>query len=266
MSDLESLDKLSRDLRKASISLGPHEARFLVDAYYMIQEDRKRTFNQDRQLEKSSEPHEIISWLATQNKHLEKQIAAALDTFSAAHEEGQWARRQVGIGPIIAAGLLAHIDLAKTTTATKLWRFSGFDPSLKWEKGQKRPWNASLKVLGYKIGESFVKTCNHKESYYGPIYSKAKAMYTERNAAGLYTARSADILKARKFGAETEARKHYEGGHFPPAHIHAMARRYAIKLFLSHYLEVAQRVHGIDPSTPYAIAILGHHDYIPPPP
>lgn len=262
----EAIQQLSKDLRQASIVLSADEARFLVDAYYIIQEDRKRTFNQERALSKSNEPHAVLSWFAANNKMLEQQIAKSLDSYSASKPEGKWARNQVGIGPIIAAGLLAHINLETTTTATKLWRFAGLDPTSKWEKGKKRPWNASLKVLCFKIGESFVKTCNNENAFYGPIYSKRKALEIERNEGLLFKDQAERILTERKIGKDTDAYKAYSIGKLPPAHIHARARRYAVKLFLSHYLEMAQRLNGITPTTPYVIGILGHADYIPPPP
>jgi hypothetical protein len=37
-----------------------------------------------------------------------------------------------GIGPVIAAGLLANIDITKAPTAGHIWRFAGLDPSSKW--------------------------------------------------------------------------------------------------------------------------------------
>ena len=264
--ELDVINKLTKDLKNASVNLGRDEARFLVDAYYIIQEDRKRSFNQERALEADGEPHSIISWFANQSEMLEKQISKALDAYSASKPEGQWARRQVGIGPIIAAGLHAHIDLALTTTSTKLWRFAGLDPTSKWEKGKKRPWNASLKTLTWKIGESFVKTCNNENSFYGPVYAKRKKLETERNEQGLFADQAAKVLETKKIGKDTDAYKAYSVGKLPPAHIHSRARRYAAKLFLSHYLEMAQRAHGIEPTTPYIIALGGHADYIPPPP
>lgn len=264
--ELETIQRLSKDLRNASVTLGRDEARFLVDAYYIMQEDRIRTASQERELGKGQEPHEVLSWLKGQSSVLEQQVAKALDAYSASLPEGQWARRQVGIGPVIAAGLLAHIDLSLTTTATKLWRYAGLDPTSKWEKGKKRPWNAGLKVLAWKAGESFVKTCNNENSFYGPIYAQRKKLEIERNEAGLFADQAAAMLEKKNFKKETEAYKSYSVGKLPPAHIHSRARRYAVKLFLSHYLEVAQRLNGIEPTTPYIIAIGGHADYIPPPP
>ena len=264
--ELDVINKLTKDLKNACVNLGRDEARFLVDAYYIIQEDRKRSWNQDRSLEKGNEPHDLIRWFAEQSESLEGQIAKALDAYSAGQPEGQWARRQIGIGPVIAAGLLAHIDVNVTTTSTKLWRYAGLDPTSKWEKGKKRPWNASLKTLTWKIGESFVTTCNNENSFYGPVYAKRKKLETERNEQGLFADQAAKVLETKKIGKDTDAYKAYSVGKLPPAHIHSRARRYAAKLFLSHYLEMAQRAHGIEPTTPYIIALGGHADYIPPPP
>jgi hypothetical protein len=52
----------------------------------------------------------------------------------------------------------------------------------------------------------------------------------------------------------------------PPAHIHARAKRYAVKLFLAHYQQVAYELHfGKKPPNPYPIEILGHAHMIDPP-
>jgi len=53
----------------------------------------------------------------------------------------------------------------------------------------------------------------------------------------------------------------------PPAHIHARARRYAVKLFLSHYHHVAYEVAtGQKPPKPYVLdRIPGHTHYVAPP-
>jgi hypothetical protein len=43
--------------------------------------------------------------------------------------------------------LLARIDIVKAPTAGHIWRYAGLDPTVRWNKGEKRPWNAGLKVL-----------------------------------------------------------------------------------------------------------------------
>jgi hypothetical protein len=67
-------------------------------------------------------------------------------------------------------------------------------------------------------------------------------------------------------GKSTEAFKHYSAGRLPPGQIDARARRYAVKLFLSHLHEVWYKAHfGKAPPLPYPIAILGHAHIKPPP-
>lgn len=255
---------LTRDERNASITLGKDEARFLVDAYYQMQENRIRADGQVRSM--GDEPHSVLAYLAAQNRALENQIKGALDKYSNASEVGQWMRRQKGIGPVIAAGFLAHLDITRAQTAGAFWSFAGLDPRAKWEKGQRRPWNAELKTLCWKLGESFVKVSGHDDAFYGRIYAERKALETARNANGEYTEQAAAKLAQNKIGKTTDAFKAYDAGKLPPAHIHARAKRYAVKLFLAHLHDRMWRDHyGTEPPLPYAIAHLDHAHIIHPP-
>jgi hypothetical protein len=261
--ELTPVSRLSRDLAKAAISLSRHEARYLVDTYYQMQEDRKRASNQARALITNSEPANVVEWLARQSQTLEQQIKRALDTYSATDPVGEWSRGIIGIGPVIAAGLLAHIDITKAPTVGHIWRYAGLDPTVEWGKGQKRPWNAQLKTLCWKIGESFVKVSGNPDSFYGEVYKKRKEWELQRNEEGLYADQAAKMLAKFKIGTDTTARKFYEAGKLPPGHIHARAKRYAVKLFLSQWHEVAYRQHyGTEPPKPYAIDILKHAHHI----
>lgn len=263
---LEPVARMTRDLRAAAATLSDHEARFLVDSYYMMQDNRIRSGHQLRQIGESGEPNSVLSFLEDQSSTIEGQIKSALDRYSAAHPVGQWMRAQKGIGPVIAAGLLAHIDITKAPTVGHIWRFAGLDPTMKWEKGQKRPWNATLKTLCWKIGESFVKVSGADDAYYGVIYRERKALETQRNDAGAFAEQAAAVLASRKIGKDTDAFKAYSAGRLPPAHVHARAKRYAVKLFLAHTHEVWYRHHfKVDPPLPYPIAILGHAHRIPAP-
>ena len=263
---LEPLARLTRDEANAAITLTPHEARFLVDTYYQMQENRIRAQGQLRSMARSDEPHDTLLWLETQNTLLEKQIARALDKYSASMALGQWARSIVGIGPIISAGLLAHIDLAKCETAGAIWKFAGLAPGVKWGKGEKRPWNARLKTLCWKIGESFVKSQGNAESQYGPVYVSRKALEIERNEQGAFAAQAEQVLAEKRIGKATPTYASYAAGKLPPAHIHARARRYAVKLFLAHYFEVGYfLLHNRKAPKPYALTHLEHVHYAEPP-
>lgn len=314
------VERMSRDIAKSAEKLTDTEARYLVDYYYICQEDRKRSANQTRALTEGGEPCLVVSWLAAQSNTLESQIKRALDKYTDAHPVGEWLKSIYGIGPVIAAGLLAHIDIEKAPTAGHIWSYAGLNPKAKWEKGEKirewvnkhehltpeglymsasmefgrnptllrkcvetdeegnhvkftktnlinalirRPWNASLKVLCWKAGQSFMKFSNAEECDYGRIYKERKVLELERNDNG--TNRELAHASASKVGKSTDAYGHYSSGVLPPAQIDARARRYAVKLFLAHLHEVWYIKHyNKAPPLPYPIAILGHAHKIDP--
>lgn len=250
--DLDPVARLTRDLRNAARTLSADEARFLVDSYYAMQRDRIRAAHQTRTLAAGAEPHDTMQWLLDQREVLEHQVARALDAYSASSPVGEWARSICGIGPIIAAGLLAHIDITKAPSAGHIWRFAGLDPTVKWKAKTKRPWNGAFKRLCWLIGESFVKVSSNERDIYGAIYRARKDLEIQRNEAGRFADQAAAALAEKKFGADTEARKWYEQGKLPPARIHLRSQRYAVKLFLAHLHHVMYEMHfGKPPEMPY---------------
>jgi hypothetical protein len=93
----------------------------------------------------------------------------------------------------------------------------------------------------------------------------APAVHRQKNERGDFAAQAADILTKKKIGKDTDAYKAYSVGKLPPAHIHARATRYAVKLLLAHLHEVMYvQHHGRQPPLPYAIGILGHAHKISP--
>lgn len=305
--EADLITKLTRDLKKAAGTLKKPEVRFLVDAYYRMQENRIRYAHQIRTMKEFGEPNELLEWFFNQAQTLEKQIAGALDAYSKSNDVGLWMRSIPGIGPVIAAGFMAHLEIAPwrcnnvalkgkknlPCTAEKgactdecghapinyagQWHtFAGLNPRVSWSKGQRRPWNTALKTLCYKLGESFVKVQNHKDDFYGQIFVTRKHDEWMRNFNG-ENAKAAELALKKNIGQNTNAYKWYsgqvdaewaetewnsdksgpkfggatlpkkgltEGGTpmLPPAHIHARARRYVVKLFLFHLHEVMWNV------------------------
>jgi len=283
---------LARDLKEAAKDLSLQEIRYLVDTYYLMQDQRKRSGNQVRDLTKAGEPCQFIQWTQGQFLELEKSVGKVLDYLTRDKELGIWARSIVGIGPVITAGLMSHINLTHwscihakvgeikkactsdnpcgpechpivVNTVGHIWRFAGLDPTQEWKAKEKRPWNAELKTLCWKIGESFVKVSGNPASLYGRLYMERKVMETARNEQMLFRDQAVAKLKKFNIGKGTEAYKWYSIGKLPPGHLHARAKRYAVKLFLAHYHEKAFEIQfGEKPPLPYPIAILGHADYI----
>lgn len=301
------------------------EMRHMVDLYNQIQHFRMAGTNQVGAAERSGEPAGEFSEHIMKKLHgAEEEIARFLDEMVSKTAAGSWAKSIVGVGPVIAASLLAHIDIRQAPTVGHIWRFAGLDPSQRWlgaVKGRalvsevadsndlaasiavlaeqigckpetlrrlattdihgkpiklteetlskaaaKRPWNAALKVVCWKLGESFVKTYNNPQGFYGHIYVARKAREEGMNEAGKFADQAASILKSKRLGKTTEAYKAYSQGKLPPAHIHSRAKRYAVKLFLAHYHWVAyESEYGTPPPKPYVIEHLGHADLMGPP-
>jgi hypothetical protein len=258
--DVIGVVKLSKDQRVAATTMGEDEARYLVDQYYQIQEFRKAASNQGRAQAAAGEPLIFHGWYTDQLVLLEGSIRSALDKFSGHHPLGSVVRNVIGIGPVIAAGLVAHINIDKAPTAGHIWSFAGLNPSVTWEKGHKRPWNADLKVLCYKIGESFVKVQNNPNDEYGHLFRAYKDELTVKNDKGEFADAAKHKLATVKIGKTTDAYMWYSQGKLPPAHIHARARRWVVKLFLSDYHCAAYRIlKGEDPPIPYVIEHVPGH-------
>ncbi len=291
----------SLDLRRSAMAMGEQEARYLVDLYYQMQEYRKRSANQCLAIG-DEEPHALIAWSTETFETVEKSIKSALGSYAQAQRPGEWAMSIHGIGPVIAAGLLAHINVNPWKCVTKtartdgctpeqphedtgcgrivvrtsggVWAFAGLDPNAVWEKGTVRPWNARLKVLAWKIGESFMKQRNmkvdgvtmpHTKDFYGKRYVIDKAKRVKKNEAGGFAELAARALTEQKI-KNKKLRATYEAGRLPDGRIQLQAQRCAAKLFLSHYFEVAYECKfGERAPGPYSIEQQKRAHYIAPP-
>jgi hypothetical protein len=272
LAELEPVVRLKRDVAAAAASLTLDEARWAVDTYYQIQKFRVGTNNRVKGLDRDAvkagtepEPHLFLGWTLDQLEVLEKQMVRGLAAFAAEHPVHPWLDSIVGIGPVLSAGLIAHLELRPTVGAW--YRFAGLDPTMTWAKGEKRPWNTTLKTLCWKIGDSFVKVSGRDDAYYGRAYVTRKIYEIERNKPELMVETVAKTLAEKKFSRDTQAKRAYDLGILPPGRIDLRARRWATKLFLSHLHEVWWRLehNGEMPPAPFAIARLGHADYLPPP-
>jgi hypothetical protein len=252
-------DRFSRDVRTLTENLDDPSARKIVDAYYVLQENRMAFAAQTRELQKQGSAHELVALLYDGLYRMEKALKRPLEDYAKSSIAGEWAISQYGIGPVLAAGLSAHIDITKAPTAGSVWRYAGLDPTQTWEKGQKRPFNAELKTLCWKIGQSFMKFSGKDECFYGQLYKQDKARRIAKNEAGDYADFAKSILEKKNFKAN-QTRSKLESGILSDAQIDAQARRFAVKIFLSHYHAVAFQAHHGEPAPrPYIIA---HGDHV----
>ena len=292
----KAVEKIKKDLRKTVTTLSRDEARFLVGNYYTMQDARIRAAAQVRELAEDKKEHDALAWVGDQSSTLEGEVSKMLDTYSAAFALGQWARSICGVGPVICAGLLAHIDFnpwscsvhkanpneiacsefgedkktphpgcgrSPLMTCGQIWRFAGLDPSSVWEKGELRPWSADLKVLCWKLGHSFVMVSSNENDVYGHFMMERKELLTAENNAGKFAATAAEILVKRPTHKQKAI---LATGKLTPGHIAARAQRVAVKLFLSHFFHVGYELkHGTPPPKPFILTQPGHTHFISPP-
>lgn len=129
----------------------------------------------------------------------------------------------------------------------------------------KPPYNKDLKTKAYIIGEMFVKQSGREKSLYGKIYKDKKIEYTIKNENGEYAEEAERLLKEKNYSKETETYKRLSQGMLSDAHILARAKRYAVKLFISHVYEAMYYAeYKKEPPKTYVIQYMGHHDYIAP--
>ena len=326
-SDWEPLVRLGRDKLVAATKLRQSDLGFLVDLFYQVQQIRTRLDNQMTIARKTGEPNELLTWCFDNFRFFEGDIKKAMNAFCERYTAGIWAMSITGIGPILAAGMLAYYDIRIANTVGKMWRLSGLDPTRVWygkDKAEeliktcgidtkfdqakihelakivkyrpeqlidawqngfakakglaalkkylaRRPWIATLKTLVvFKMGECFVKFRNHENDFYGKIFFAHKLKEIDLNKAGKL-ADEADRAKSKLKSKTTETWQWVTGCYtadvwdgflemtlperaehmnrcrvpegtgvkmLSPAHLHARARRYAVKLFLSHFHEV----------------------------
>ena len=259
------IKRLNKDLRKAAKELPDREALVLVNSYYQAQFERIRTDARIRMLD-VDESNLVLKFYSDQAKILEEYARIALDVYSLNHPVGQWLRAQKGIGPVLASAHLAYIDIERAPYAGHVWSFAGLTPSGKRTRGQKANYSPKYKKICWLTGESFVKVSGYEDAFYGQLYKEFRALEDKNNDNGKYAELAKQMLAEKNFGDDTTAKAEYLKDRLPKAHLYARAKLRTVKVFLSHlHYKLYMHKYGVAPAMPYAIDILGHHDYIAPP-
>jgi len=203
-----------------------------------------------------------------------------------------WLANVRGIGPCIAGGLLSWIDIHKAIYVGNLWKYAGlavtvdrmecpecnevytdvpnveariakgmpkepprcekdgtflriFGHSNRREKGKMLGYNPRVKTLCWKAGESFVKQ-DPKRSGYRRLYEQFRTKIEDKIAANNgFCHKEHKNDKGNPIGCFS-------------AHKYAMAKRAAVKIFMSHVYLKWRGLLGLPVHDPYAFKMLGH--------
>ncbi|MGH7505101.1 MAG: transposase [Longimicrobiales bacterium] len=213
----------------------------------------------------------------------EQELRGAMTTALGEHPAWPWISQVKGIGATLAAKLLARLDVHRAPHPSSFWSYCGLAtvPGIEYRcavcglrvsyptryrvkpahtradaktactgalepargpehnvrvaqpkpaVGEKATYDRYAKKVCYLIGVSFIRT----GSAYGAFYRRERARLEDK-------------------------RRGWTGGR-----IHFAALRKTEKLFLAHLWVVWRRAEGLPDTTPYALAVLGRCDYIPP--
>lgn len=130
----------------------------------------------------------------------------------------------------------------------------------------KPPYNLDLKTTAFLIGEAFVKVSN-RGSKYGMLYRERRAWETIRNENLEYKEQAERLLSEKNWDKSTPTYKSLSEGKLSAGHINQRAKRWATKIFLTHFFEACWLYTHPGESKPpviYPIAFQDHVDYIEP--
>lgn len=214
------------------ISIPKTQIRFVVDRYYQTQEHRIALQGQIRAIRELKEDTTVLEGYFKQFYAIEKGIAKDLKHYFEEQPMCGWLKKCKGIGPVFGSVLMALIDVEKAQHISSIWEYCGLDPNQKRIKGQKINYNPFLKKTCWLIGKSFIKS----KGRYRKLYDQYKEDYK------------------KKFPNEVEI-KDKNGKkiktNYTKGHLDSMARRKAVKMFLSDYWVENRRQLGLPLTPPY---------------
>lgn len=237
--------------------------RGLIESYYDIQKNRISVENQLRSLEQGKSEQEY-KWFkdVVYNRlyTIERDIAKHLGEWVEEEEiYTEWLKGIKGIGPVLAAGLIAWLDSESPTygkgfttrfaTISKLWAYAGLavdkdGKAVRRKKGQQANWDTRLKTHLWKIGESFVKT----KGGYRKLYETFRAEYDDK------------WKTPEDCGSRGCANK--GKGKCLKGHRYAAAKRKTVKVFLAHLFTRWHELEGLPVRKPFIIGRDGHEHLI----
>ena len=142
-----------------------------------------------------------------------------------------------GIGPVLGANLIYHIDISKSLYVSSLWKYAGLGvndkgAADKLTKGEKATWNPDLKRACFLIGQSFIKAGSQYRQFFDSRREREHVINLKR----------------------PEKEKLTDG------HIARRATRYMVKQFLSDLYVHWRQIEGLPVNRPWITEYKQGHD------
>lgn len=226
----------------------------LVDAALAIEKVRVRSQVRQTHLSLNGRKDEETDALVDKLVELEDYVDGRVAKLLIQHPAYDWFSRVKGIGRENIGKVLAPIHIEKANTISALWKFAGYSveegvAARRVKGGGKLSYNSSLRTMCWRLGSSLLRARGTFYQYYLQEKEKYSNRYKVVPAANL----------------PTRDGKHYEPeGVRSEGHIHNMALRKMIKLFLSCLWLTWREAEGLPITKPYAIDQLHHDSFVDP--
>lgn len=163
--EIPDVAKLTKDLKTKIIEIeeiSKAEIKTLVNLFYQMQDIRKALTEQIRSIETVPEAESknkdtnvaVLNYCVKNIASTEKGIQTVLKLVCESDPVGRWLLATTGIGPVLAAGLLAYFDVEGKQYATQFISYAGLNDN-------NRPWLGSekaKKIVNNIVGDSKVIT------------------------------------------------------------------------------------------------------------
>ena len=225
----------------------------LVDVQLSVEKLRValqvRSAHLNKQNRADTETDDLLDVVREVEDYVDRRVAKLLT----GHPAYPWFSRIKGIGKENIGKVVGMIDIEKAPHVSSLWKYAGMHvtengTAPKREAGKKLEYNSQLRSMCWRLGGSLIKA---KGKFY-LYYLQEKDKYTKR-----YENEGRQVVPAEKLpkvkGKKTESSEYISEGH-----IHNMAMRKMIKMFLSMLWVSWREAEGLEVSTPYPIEYLGH--------
>lgn len=230
----------------------------LVDSVFGIEKLRIDVQIRNTHLAKNGKEDLLTIELHKRIKDLEDWVDGKIANFVKEHPARHWFSRVKGVGRENIAKVVAIVDIEKANSISGLWKFAGFHvvngKAPKPERGQKLEYSRKLRTMCWRLAATLLKA---KGVFYN-YYKEEKAKYSER-----FRNEGKKIVPTKQLPQKNN--KYYEPeGTISKLHLHMMALRKMIKLFLACLWLVWREAKGLPTRSPYVIEKLGHEHFISP--
>jgi len=190
---------------------------------------------------------------------LEEYVDGRIAKLIVSHPAYPWFSRVKGIGKENIGKIVALVDIEKAGTISGLWKFCGYavengKSPRRVKGGGPLTYNSQLRTMCWRLGSSLMRA----QGVFYDYYVAQKDTYTQRFANN-----GTSVVPATKL-PKVDGKKTETPAYISEGHVHNMALRKMIKLFLACLWLEWRKAEGLPVTKPYSIDILQHDSMIEP--